>query len=330
MSEGVNPGGIVGRATAFYTMADSTHFLGVVGLVNSLRLLGHREEILILDCGLSLEQRELLAPCASVIVGSNSTHPTLLKAHLPLVHPANVMIVLDADVIVTRSLTSLIEQARYGRIIVFRNDQDRHKSEWGPALGLGRIKRRPYINAGHFILPRDLGLSVLYSYQEAVAKISLPRNGPPRSTCTRDIFYYSDQDVLNAVLGAKVPESQILYLSPWNAAFTPFKGVRTDLATLRSSFDDEREIFLLHHILDKPWLSPQPDSPYSVLLRRLLNSEDVAIRIPQKFIPLRLRFGTTARAAQALASLRATVRRNVRGRLGIVPRIRKVMARVLP
>ena len=47
-------------AAAFYCVADERYFLGAVGLVNSLRLVGHREPIFLLDCGLDDEQRELL------------------------------------------------------------------------------------------------------------------------------------------------------------------------------------------------------------------------------------------------------------------------------
>ena len=46
--------------TAFYCVADERYFLGAVGLVNSLRLLGHGEPIVLLDCGLTGEQRDLL------------------------------------------------------------------------------------------------------------------------------------------------------------------------------------------------------------------------------------------------------------------------------
>ena len=48
-------------AAAFYCVADSRYFPGAVGLVNSLRLVGHREPILVLDTGLTDAQR----PCSS-------------------------------------------------------------------------------------------------------------------------------------------------------------------------------------------------------------------------------------------------------------------------
>ena len=53
-----------GRAmtpAAFYCVADERYFLGAVGLINSLRLVGHDEPVYLLDCGLTDAQRELLA-----------------------------------------------------------------------------------------------------------------------------------------------------------------------------------------------------------------------------------------------------------------------------
>ena len=46
-------------AAAFYCVADERYFLGAVGLINSLRLVGHTEPIFLLDCGLTAAQRRL-------------------------------------------------------------------------------------------------------------------------------------------------------------------------------------------------------------------------------------------------------------------------------
>ena len=48
-------------AAAFYCVADERYFLGAVGMINSLRVLGHDEPVFLLDCGLTAEQRRLLA-----------------------------------------------------------------------------------------------------------------------------------------------------------------------------------------------------------------------------------------------------------------------------
>ena len=96
-------------AAAFYCVADSRYFPGAVGLVNSLRLVGHREPILVLDTGLTDAQRALLEPQAEIVPSPSDAPPWLLKTVAPLSRPAAVMVLLDADLVVTRPLTDLIE-----------------------------------------------------------------------------------------------------------------------------------------------------------------------------------------------------------------------------
>ena len=64
---------------AFYAVANSRYFLGAVGMLNSLRLLGHREPAYVLDCGLTPQQRELLAPHATLVPAPSDAPPYLLK-----------------------------------------------------------------------------------------------------------------------------------------------------------------------------------------------------------------------------------------------------------
>lgn len=45
---------------SFYTTTDEHFFLGTVGMLNSLRLMGHEQQVFVLDCGLSGRQRDLL------------------------------------------------------------------------------------------------------------------------------------------------------------------------------------------------------------------------------------------------------------------------------
>src|SRR3712207_8323109 len=81
--------------TAFYCVADERYFLGAVGLINSLRLVGHEEPIHLLDCGFTAEQRELLAPHVNLIAAESETPPWLLKTVAPLRHPADVIVLID-------------------------------------------------------------------------------------------------------------------------------------------------------------------------------------------------------------------------------------------
>ena len=86
---------------AFYCVADERYFLGAVGLVNSLRLQGHCEPIYLLDCGLGEHQRELMGPRSSRSRPGRPARPDVLKTIAPLAHPAEVMVLIDTDMIVT-------------------------------------------------------------------------------------------------------------------------------------------------------------------------------------------------------------------------------------
>ena len=53
-------------AVAFYAVT-GRDFFGAVALLNSLRLLGHDEPLLVVDCGMTARQRELLAEHATAL-----------------------------------------------------------------------------------------------------------------------------------------------------------------------------------------------------------------------------------------------------------------------
>ena len=109
------------NAAGFYCVADEPYFLGAVALVNSLRLHGHREPVYVLDRGLRPDQRELLAPQAELIPADPGQPPWLQKAIAPLARPSETMVLIDADMIVTRSLGELIDRMRGGEFEVTRN-----------------------------------------------------------------------------------------------------------------------------------------------------------------------------------------------------------------
>ena len=61
----------------FYTITDERFFIGTVAMVNSLRLMGHEQRVVALDCGLSKRQRDLLSSeCEQLIRRFSSRMPT--------------------------------------------------------------------------------------------------------------------------------------------------------------------------------------------------------------------------------------------------------------
>ncbi|MGI8461346.1 MAG: hypothetical protein ACR2OC_06860, partial [Solirubrobacterales bacterium] len=147
--------------TAFYCMSSSAYFLGAVAMVNSLRLLGHDEPVYLLDLGLTGEQRARLAPEVSFVESPPDLQPWLAKTVAPLAHPAEVMVLIDVDLVLTRSLAPLINRAAEGRAIAFENQVDRFVPEWAELLELGAAKRRPYVCSGLVFLGGEMGEEIL-------------------------------------------------------------------------------------------------------------------------------------------------------------------------
>jgi hypothetical protein len=302
---------------AFYCMSSRMYFLGAVGLVNSLRLVGHREPIFLLDCGLTPQQRELLEPQVTIVAAPHvpdDEEPFLMKTVAPLAHPAEVMVLIDADMIVTRRLDDLVALGGEGRVVAFRDNVDRFVPEWGGLLGLGTARRRPYVSSGLVVLGGAAGAEVVRLLDEGQARaefdlgLDMRRKRPPQHP-----FLYRDQDVLNAILCTRAEPDRIVDLDHRLAPNQPFRRLRVvDEETLRCSYPDGTEPYVLHQYLRKPWLEPMYHGIYSRLLSRLLLGPDVAISLPQSAVPLRMRNGALARLERKRVDLQDLVRWHVR------------------
>jgi len=298
---------------AFYCVADARYFLGAVGLVNSLRLVGHDEPVVLLDCGLTGAQRELLGSEAELIEAPEGTPPTLLKTVAPLARPADVMVLLDTDLVVTRSLEEILGSAARGNVVAFDKGVERWVEDWGRVLGLGDVPPRTYLDFAMLGIGAGVGVPVLEQLGELQGRIDFDRT----MWGTHDEEYellYADQDVLNAILAARVPVDRVVALDPRLAPVPPFAGLRVaDEATLRCAYDDGTEPYVVHHFVVKPWLEPTHHGVYSQLLRRLLASDDVAIRVRDDEIPLRLRRGPLAYAERKRVNARERIRFRLQG-----------------
>jgi hypothetical protein len=276
---------------AFYCVADDRYFLGAVGMINSLRVLGHGETIYVLDIGLTSRQRELLGPEVTIVPGPRDALPFVLKTVAPLRHPAEVMVLIDADYVVTRPLDELIARAAEPRVVAVENDVDRFVPEWGELLGLGDVRRQRYVSSGLVLLGQPIGTDVVAQVDELAGKVdpglTVRHGGDPGYP-----LHYPEQDILNAVLASRVEPDRTVTLPKSLAPYPPFPGVRVvDKRTLRCAYRDGTEPFALHHFGTKPWLEPARDGPYSRLLRRLLTGSDVPMPIPERELPPRLRSG---------------------------------------
>jgi hypothetical protein len=280
---------------AFYCVADERYFLGAVGLVNSLRLVGHREPIFMLDCGLADEQRALLEPEVSVEDGPRDAPPWLLKTIVPLRRRADPSILIDADMIATRPLSDLVETAAAGRVVTFRNDTERFVPEWGELLGLGTARRRPYVSSGLILLGGRVGEAVLGLMDDRQRRVDVERTFA-RGHDDDYPFLYPEQDVLNAILATHPEPARLVTLDNRLAPNPPYRGLRIlDEERLRCAHPDGTEPYVLHQFVRKPWLEPMYHGIYSHLLARLLLGADLAIRVPTELVPVRMRSGPRAR-----------------------------------
>jgi hypothetical protein len=283
---------------AFYCVADERYFLGAVGMINSLRVLGHDEPVFVLDCGLTAEQRRLLSPHATLVDAPGEAPPWLLKTVAPLRHPAEVMVLIDVDIIVTRSLDELIARAAEPRVVAIENDTQRFVAEWGELLGLGEVRRQPYVSSGLVLLGQPAGEQVLRLMDELQDKVNFDRTFW-RANAPDYPFLYGDQDVFNAILASHIERELLVALPNSLAPNPPFKGLRVvDETSLRVAHPDGTEPYVLHNFYRKPWLARTRSNPYSRILTRLLLGSDVALRLEPQQLPLRLRTGLMATCAR--------------------------------
>lgn len=283
------------RESAFYSVCGRDFFPGLVALLNSLRLNGHVEPLFVLDRGMEPRQRELLAPHATILPAPDDTPPSLLKLVAPMAHPARAMALLDADVIVTRPLTELIDRAAAGTVVGFENDLHRFFEEWSELLELGKLRTGPYLTSSSLFLARELAARLLPLAHERQLRVDRRPTWLGKGPESHPL-YYMDQDVLNAVILARLDRDRVIALDQRLSATPPFSGLRVaDETVLRCEYDDGTEPYLLHHFFRKPWLVPMRSNPYSRLMTRLLLGPDVPLRLPESELPLRLRTGRLAR-----------------------------------
>jgi hypothetical protein len=230
-----------------------------------------------------------------------------------------VMVLIDADMIVTRSLHGLIERASQGRVLAVDDGQDRFFPQWGDLTG-GTARRRRYVSSCLTLLGGPVGRTVVETMHSAQRRIEIERTPYSGSlpdfvsyadTYDRNPYYFADQDVLNAVLATQVPPAQVEVLERRAVAILPFDGLRVLPQDVpRCAYDDGTEPYAVHHLmLAKPWLERTGENTvYSRLIRTLLSRDDLAVRVPATWIPRWLRGGVLGSASRQLINVHHSLR----------------------
>jgi hypothetical protein len=300
-------------AATFFTVSDERFFVGTACLVNSLRLTGHDGELVVLDLGLTPAQRARLSAATTVLdpLPEHGSPPGIFKPFPALLDPAGVLVFLDSDMIVTRSLDALVARAAAGEVVMFSDidpQRERWFAEWEELFGLGAPPRRQrYLNAGFLALSADHWPGLLDRWWHACRLIPLERTlgAGARSS---DPFCFGDQDALNALLMSEVPREQIVGLPEEEAP-------SADLLPRVKILDDQRlacrlgnhRPYVLHY-----WGGPKPweqgawvrvrRNGYVRLMPRVLYAADVAVGLHPRELPRWLRGGRLGRVQLAVLS----------------------------
>jgi len=298
------PGLLGSEEVVFYSVCNSDFFLGLVVLINSLRLLGHNERVVVLDCGLLPEQVAILSGHCTLVrlaVGEASD-PMFYKPFAHLLEPRGIAIILDDDMIVTSRLDGVVSAAREGKICAFANPDARWFEEWKTIFGMEKpLRRQPYVTTSFVAFsnerwPRLIGQWWSYCKRVCTRPTVYQRasNEDPVST--------GDQDALNALLSNEYPQDALLVLPDIGIVQCSMQpSTPIDVATLQCSFQGERPLVLHWPGRPKPWhwrgrdwrgwIQFSTGNPFVAFMHRLLTWDDVAIKVPAHALPLRLRPG---------------------------------------
>jgi hypothetical protein len=301
----------------FYTVTDAEFFPGTVALLNSLRLVGHREPLVVLDNGLTAEQRGRLERVATVVDipgGSGSMPPPTLKPFPHLFDATGTVAIIDSDMIVSASLAPALSLAGEGKICLYAapdwpSDRARWFAEWHEVFALrAPLRREPYLNNGFVVFSADHWPSLLEDWWTACSRI------PAGSVFTSQehALRLGDSDALNAILMSEVEPGWVV-LPPDGLQAAPGDEVVVADEDRLVCLRDGVRVSLLHH-----WARPKvwsregmvrlgtPD-PYVGLFPRVAFGRDAALPLAPSDVPWWLRpgigFTLTERCGTWLAAL---------------------------
>jgi hypothetical protein len=278
---------------ACFTVSNETYFPGTVALLNSLRLSGNDIDLLVLDRGLSPQQRSRLEAHAKVVQlplpHGREVADILVKPLARLVQPTGILVIVDSDMIVTASLEPIMALCARGKVCAYRDPQsERWFREWEEIMELqAPVRRQDYVNAGFVALATEQWPYLLPRWWDTSLKAA------SHSDISTELL---DQDALNALLMSEVPR-EALEIHPEEEspvgralAHVSIENSQTLICTYKG-----RLTTLLHDGSGWPkpwdsqgWIRTYRDA-YVALLPRLLCGEDVTLRLAPRELPLWLR-----------------------------------------
>lgn len=311
------------EAATFFTICNEPFFPGLVALLNSLRIIGHNDPLVVLDLGMSHSQRARLEPHAIVVdvPMTAMAHATTFKAFPSFLDPRGVVVIIDSDMIVTRSLADPIDLASKGKICVFpdhHSQAERRFEEWESAFELkGPLRQQPYVNSGFIALSTECWPDFLQRFWEVCQLV--PPDARMIGESQNNPFWGADQDALNALLMSEVAPDAIELLPAAHEVY-PDRLTRTRIIhsfTLECRIHGEQPAILHYSMAPKAWdrkgwVRVRRDA-YVRLFPRIVCGNDARLRMEPKELPLWLRPGligkTTLAGLDATHGLVVSVRR---------------------
>jgi hypothetical protein len=305
MSRGVSSD--VAAPIRFFTLADPKFFVGLLGLVASLRLQGHDDPLTVLDLGLTPYQRSVLeGVCDLVRVnGIARRHPWFVTPYPHLLHAEGIVVYIDSDIIVTSRLDDAIAAARRGMVCATPDPaRQRWFADWESIFGLEQPPRRQvYVNCGFVAFSTAQFPHLQRRWWECCDHLARRLGSPPSDRANP--VGLPDQDALNALLMSEVPAGRIELL-PKDAMVLGRRPLAetavVDFRRLECRHDGQVTTLLHAYGQPKPW---QPNAwrylsrtAYVRCLRRLLSRSDAPISVGAHALPVWLRPG--ARGAMTL------------------------------
>jgi hypothetical protein len=274
-----------------FTVSSAGYLPGTLALFDSLQVTGYRGELVVLDAGLAADERAVLERRATVrpLPGDPAVHPVLRKSLIHELRPEGVVVLMDSDMIVTRSLDHIVEQAAAGRICLFPDHHstgNRAFPVWETVFELAApLRSRRHLNTGFVAFSNDHWPGLLQRWSEACARIPsedvfVPvQKEPPATRFASRPFWGGDQDALNAILMSEVPEEAIAQQLEGEEVYpdTMAEVEVVDERTLECRFRGLTPV-VLHYVLSpKPWQRASwrrvRRDAYVRLLRRLLGGD---------------------------------------------------------
>jgi len=224
-------------AVTYYTVSNHSYFLGTVAMLNSLRVTGHDDPLVVLDAGLLPEERAALDTHATVVtMPEDRGNPVLLKPFPFILNAQGVLVFIDSDIIVTSSLSSVTDLARQGKICLCPAWVDaartRWFADWESRLQLrAPLRREDWLHDGFVVFDTTHWPTLLERWWETcnlVPAEEIFAAGTP--------FNAGDADAINALLMSEIPREAVAVLPHGDEVYAGDVEIK-NLETLECSAD---------------------------------------------------------------------------------------------